>query len=130
MTINSFNKKIGSRIRNMRKEKKLEVEDMLIKLNVSESTYLRMEKGETNTWATHLEKLCEIFEVDEEELLLSKEMYLQINKDKSSGNGSGVVIINNFPENIYENIKKDALENADQKNLITKLKEELEKFKK
>ena len=55
--INNFNKKIGARIRDIRKEKKLEVEDMLVKLNISESTYLRMEKGETNTWATYLERL-------------------------------------------------------------------------
>ncbi len=126
--INNFNKKIGARIRDIRKEKKLEVEDMLVKLNISESTYLRMEKGETNTWATYLERLCTIFEIDEEEMLLTKDQYVQINKGKSSGNSgrNGSVIINQLPENFYENIKNDATLIADLRNEIKSLKKDNE----
>ena len=126
MIINLFNKKIGIRIRDFRKERKIEVEYMLLKLNVSESTYLRIEKGVTNSWANHLEKLCEIFEIKEEELLLSKELFAEITKNKTNSEGNGAVIINNF----YEYIKKEALENRAQKAVILKLTEEIKKLKK
>jgi transcriptional regulator with XRE-family HTH domain len=130
MTITPFNKKIGTRIRDFRKERKIEVEDMLLKLNISESTYLRMEKGETNTWATHLEKLCEIFEIEEEELLLSNELFTEINNFHPNNEANGVVIINNYPDNFYENIKKEVLESNAQKAVIAKLIEEIEILKK
>lgn len=100
MTINLFNKKIGIRIRDFRKERNLEIEDMLLKLNISESTYLRIEKGVTNSWVNHLEKLCEIFEIKEEELLLCKEVFAKITTNKTNSDGNGAVIINNFYEYI------------------------------
>lgn len=125
-----FNKKIGARIRDFRKERKIEVEDILLKLNISESSYLRMEKGETNTWPTHLEKLCEIFEIKEEELLLSNELFIEINNTPPNNEANGVVIINNYHYNFYENIKKAVLENNAQKVVIAKLIEEIEILKK
>lgn len=130
MTIIPFNKKIGARIRDFRKERKIEVEDMLLKLNISESTYLRIENGETNTWTTYLEKLCEIFEINEEEFLLSKERFAEVTKNKMNSDGNGVVIINNYPDNFYENIKKEVLESNVQKAVIAKLIEEIEILKK
>lgn len=132
-SIINFNKKIGARIRDIRKEKKLEIEDMLVKLNVSESTYLRIEKGETSTWSGYLEKICQILEINEEELFLSKDQFVQINKGRTSGdgnNGSGIIIINQAAENFYEYIKNDATTIANLKNENQKLREELKKLNK
>lgn len=130
MTITPFNKKIGTRIREFRKKRKLEVEDILLKLNISESTYLRMEKGETNAWVTHLEKLCEIFEIKEEELLLSSEVFTEIKNIQPNNESNRLLIINNYPDNFYEMLKNEVLESNAQKAVIAKLIEEIEILKK
>lgn len=65
-------KTIGNRIREIRKTKGITQEEISDLLGVSQSTYQRIESGETYSWATHLEKLSEILEFKPENLFSGK----------------------------------------------------------
>lgn len=38
-------------------------------LRISLSAYSRMERGESNSWASHFNKICEVFEIIQEDLV-------------------------------------------------------------
>ncbi|MFB9077574.1 helix-turn-helix domain-containing protein [Flavobacterium procerum] len=38
-------------------------------LHISQSAYARMERGESTSWAIHFNKICEVFEINPEELV-------------------------------------------------------------
>ena len=40
---------------------------------MAESTYLRMERGETATWTSKINDICKLYNIEPEELILSKE---------------------------------------------------------
>ncbi len=65
----AMNKTIGKRIREIRKNKGMSQEELADLLNISQSAYQRIENGDTNSWAAHLEKLSAVLEVKPEELL-------------------------------------------------------------
>ena len=60
---------VANKIRNLRKAKGYSQEEVAERLSISQSAYARIERGESHSWAAHLEKLSEIFEVKPEELL-------------------------------------------------------------
>ena len=61
---------IAEKIRFLRKSKNYSQEEMAEKLCISQSAYARMERGESNSWANHIEKLSEIYEIKLEELFV------------------------------------------------------------
>lgn len=75
---------------------------MAEKLNISYSTYQRIENGETNSWATHLEKISSLLEVSFEEIVIDKEKFIQINNEQSTGYFKSDIIINNLSERLIE----------------------------
>ena len=96
-----MNKAVGEKLKELRKTRGMNLEHILHELNISESTYLRMEKGETATWTSKIDKICEIYEIEPEELLLSKEKYVIIsNFENYNGTISGNV--NNSSEKVFE----------------------------
>ena len=60
---------VANKIRNLRKAKGYSQEEVAERLSISQSAYARIERGESHSWAAHLEKLSEIFEVKPEDLL-------------------------------------------------------------
>lgn len=62
---------ITEMIRLLRKAKNYSQEEMAEKLRISQSAYARMERGESNSWANHIFKLSEIYEIKPEELFAS-----------------------------------------------------------
>jgi transcriptional regulator with XRE-family HTH domain len=74
-------------------------------LIVSLSTYQRIESGETNSWALHLEDISKTLGVSIEEIILDKEKYIQIVKEQSTGY-NGEIIINNLSEKVIELYEK------------------------
>ena len=70
---------IVKRIKTLRKEKGFTQPQMAEKLNIDQSTYARLEQGETNSWAQHLEKLLNIFEVTPEKFFEGIETNVVIN---------------------------------------------------
>jgi len=49
-------------------------------LNVSQSSYARMERGESTSWASRFNKICKVFEIKPEDLVKS-EMNSEKNKE-------------------------------------------------
>lgn len=60
---------VAEKIKRLRKSKGLSQEELAERLNISQSAYARMEKGESNSWINHLEKLSEVFEIRPEEFV-------------------------------------------------------------
>lgn len=64
-----MNKIVASKLKLLRKIKKRSQEDVADYLNISQSSYARMESGESHSWANHILKLCEFFEILPEDLV-------------------------------------------------------------
>ena len=82
---------IVKRIKKLRTEKGFTQPQMAEKLNIDQSTYARLEQGETNSWAQHLEKLLNIFEVTPEKFFEGIETNVVINNHNDctySGNSN------------------------------------------
>lgn len=60
---------IAEKIKKLRKSKNLSQEAVAEKLHISQSAYARIENGESNSWANHLQKLSEILDEKPENFL-------------------------------------------------------------
>lgn len=60
---------IAERIKNLRKARGLTQEEMAEKLHISQSSYARIENGESHSWAYHIKKISDIFEIKPKTLL-------------------------------------------------------------
>ncbi|MEO4006567.1 MULTISPECIES: helix-turn-helix domain-containing protein [unclassified Flavobacterium] len=58
-----MNRTVGAKIRHLRKTRGYSQEEVAEKLNISQSAYARIENGESQSWASHIEQLSTIFEV-------------------------------------------------------------------
>lgn len=65
---------IGNKLRNMRKWKNISQEEVADYLNISQSAYSRIEKGETGSWLNSIDRICDFFEIKPEELLKCEEV--------------------------------------------------------
>lgn len=104
-----MNKSIGEKLKELRKSKGISVEEVCEKLNVSESTYSRMERGETATWISKIDEICDLFKIEPEELILSNEKYIQISKKQKGGSASNITI-NNTADKTFELYERMLLE--------------------
>lgn len=96
-----MNKSVGEKLKELRKASDFSLEDILLKLQISESTYLRMEKGETSTWTTKIDDICDLYNIEPEKLLLSDDKYSLISKNQKGGSASNITI-NHDSEKAYE----------------------------
>jgi len=55
---------IGNKLKKIRQSKNISQEQAADFLHISQSAYARIERGESNSWAIHLNKICNIFEID------------------------------------------------------------------
>lgn len=68
-----MNKKIGQKIRMLRKQRSLTLEDLSHLINISKSALQRIENGESSSWANHIDQLCQVLHIPIEELFIDKE---------------------------------------------------------
>ena len=98
-----MNTSVGKKLKELRKSSGFTLEEICKQLNISPSTYTRMEKGETATWASMIDKICSIYNIEPEELLLSEEKYILINNNQKGGSttltGNS---INNLSEKVID----------------------------
>ena len=99
-----MNDTITKRIKNLRYKKGFSQEDMANELCISQSAYVKLESGKTYTWATHLEKLCEIFEVKPEDIVRQEQVI--INQHQKGGHSNNAYIINQLSEKLIEQYEK------------------------
>ncbi|CAM3765178.1 helix-turn-helix domain-containing protein [Flavobacterium chungbukense] len=64
-----MNKIVGDNLKVLRKSKNMSQEEVADHLQISQSAYARMERGESTSWTIHFIKICEVFEVVPEELV-------------------------------------------------------------
>lgn len=64
-----MNRIVGNNLKTLRKAKNMSQEEVADHLNISQSAYARMERGESTSWAIHFNKICQIFEITPEELV-------------------------------------------------------------
>lgn len=112
-----LSKSIGSKLFELRKQKNWSQEQVADYLNVSRSVYQRVETGQGFSWANHLEKICEIFEIQPEELL--KQDTLVINNNQQGGGGF-IQIVNELSEKIIEQYENRLKEKDEIINLLKK----------
>jgi transcriptional regulator with XRE-family HTH domain len=96
-----MNKSVGEKLKELRKANGFSLEDILQKLQISESTYLRMVKGEASTWITKIDYICKLYTIKTEKLLLSDDKYSLISNNQKGGSVSNITI-NHDSEKAYE----------------------------
>lgn len=64
-----MNRIVGNNLKILRKTKNMSQEEVADHLNISQSAYARMERGESTSWAIHFNKICQVFEISPEELV-------------------------------------------------------------
>ena len=121
---------VAEKIKRFRKAKGFSQEDMADKLSISQSAYARIESGESNSWANHLQKLSEIFEMKPENFF-SDEVNNFSSLDQLGGfafqNVGTITTINSFlSEKLVEQYEERIKELKEQ---VQELKEELKMVK-
>jgi transcriptional regulator with XRE-family HTH domain len=64
-----MNNTIGNKLKMLRKQKGLSQEQVSEQLHISQSAYARIEKGESNSWAMHLDKIATLYDIKPEDLV-------------------------------------------------------------
>lgn len=74
---------VAEKIKRLRKSRGFPQEE---KLHISQSAYARMESGESHSWAAHIEKISEIFDMKPENFFTDESNNLeQENTDQKGG---------------------------------------------
>ncbi|SMC33589.1 helix-turn-helix domain-containing protein [Chryseobacterium sp. YR221] len=123
---------VAEKIKRLRKSKGFSQEEMAEKLHISQSAYARIETGESHSWAAHIEKLSEIFEIKPENFLSDETNNLeQENTDQKGGMAFQFVgtinTINSLSEKLIEQYEGRIEE---LKTQVKELKEEIKILKK
>ena len=89
-----------SKLKYLRKQKGWSQEQASDYLKISQSSYARMESGESHSWARHLDKISEVFDISPEELVKNENVIL--NSDQHGGTSNNALIINQLSEKLIE----------------------------
>lgn len=116
-----MNKVLGNRIKKLRKQRGWSQEETSFKLNISQATYARMEKGETTSWAAHLEKLSEVFNISPDELVKKEATFIN-HLEHNKGQVYNADTINFLSEKIVEQYEKRIIEKDE---LILELRKQI-----
>ena len=97
---------VGEKLKELRKSSGFTLEEIGERLNISTSTYSRMEKGETATWTSMIDKICSIYKIEPEEVLLPKEKYNLIGNEQkgSSINTIAISALSDKAIELYERL--------------------------
>ncbi len=78
-----MNRTVGAKIRHLRKTRGYSQEEVAEKLNISQSAYARIENGESQSWASHIEQLSTIFDVKPKSFLSKQKESSPVKKQKN-----------------------------------------------
>ena len=120
---------VANKIRNLRKAKGYSQEEVAERLSISQSAYARIERGESHSWAAHLEKLSEIFEVKPEELLSDDSNNFNNQEQKGGMAFQFVGTINTINSLSEKLIEQYEVRITELKEEVTSLKEEIKFLK-
>ena len=117
-----MDKLIFKRIKTLRYNAGLSQQEISRKLNISQSTYQRIERGKGSTWSYYLESIASFFGIDE------KELFLDTNHKVDESNQTARIDLNNHQEkmlSLYESLLSEKDKNC---LLLEKLLHEKEKY--
>ncbi len=101
--------KVAKRIKKLRELRGFSQEDIADRLNISRSAYERMENGKSQSWATHLANLADVFEVSPE-YFVKEDTQVQNNESQEGGlslqNNGTINTINYLSEKLIEQYEK------------------------
>jgi transcriptional regulator with XRE-family HTH domain len=89
---------VGNKLKKLRQAKNMSQEEIADYLNISQSAYARMERGESASWATHFNKICDLFQIKPENLVSKQEREFKDSEKESDS----VEIVNQLSEKIIE----------------------------
>jgi len=115
---------LKEKLLNARKEKQFSQQDMAKHLNISQTHYLRKEKGEVEIRDEEWERMAKLLDVDVDDI---KELDSENSIDRSFENVTDVTNSYVGSHNIYCNIPEYLLEN--QQEYINVLKQEIQELK-
>ena len=125
---------IGEKIRSLREKKGFTQEEIAEHLHISPSAYARMERGESNSWASHLERLCSLFDISVSELFNTDHVVFNHKAKGDYAQNNAVnngYIINQLSEKLIDQYEARIAEKnaiiSEQKEQINELKEQLKK---
>ena len=95
-----MNISIGNKLKQQRKNKGMSQEQVADYLHLSQSTYARMQSGESHSWASHIDKICEVFEITPEELVKNEGVI--VNSNQEGGTSTNAIIINQLSGKLIE----------------------------
>ena len=91
---------VGNKLKKLRKAKAWSQEQVADLVCISQSAYARIESGESNSWASHIAKICEVFEISPEELVKNEGVI--VNSNRQGGASTNAIIINQLSEKLVE----------------------------
>ncbi|WP_291115047.1 helix-turn-helix domain-containing protein [Flavobacterium sp. UBA6135] len=111
---------IGNKLKKLRKNKGYSQEEVANLLHNSQSTYARIENGESHSSANHIVKICEVYEITPEELIKSDSVVIG---NIGTNNGVGYAeVVNQLSEKLIEQYELRLKEKDEQiKNLKTQI---------
>ena len=93
-----MNSIVGNKLKQLRKSKDMSQEQVADYLHLSQSAYARIERGESSSWASHANKICEFFKITPEELVTN-----EIGQNKETTDDlNEAFIINQLSDKIVE----------------------------
>lgn len=98
------NKLIGEKLSKLRKTKSWSQEETADYLKITRSVYQRIEAGSGCSWATYLSKICEVFEIQPEELVKNESLVLS--NGQNGGTSNNAIVINQLSEKLIEQYEK------------------------
>ena len=108
---------VGAKIKTLRLQKEWSQQDVADKLNISQSAYAKVERGESKLDVARIIKLSEIFDIEPYELLVPDGKVISINSDNAQG------YVNNY---YYSDLKASQDNHIETlKQMITTLREEV-----
>lgn len=118
-----MNNSIGNKLKSLRKQKGLSQEQVCEHLHISQSAYARIESGESNSWAMHLEKISAFYNIKPEELIKNENVIIG---NIGTNNGVGYAeIVNQLSEKLIE-LYEERIKEKDE--IIAELKARLKKY--
>ena len=119
-----MNTLIANKLKKLRKTHHFSQEQVADKLHITQSTYARIEKGETNSWASYITPICALYNIQPQDLLQQENII--VNQHQKGGNSNNAYIINQLSEQL---IAQYELRLQEKEAIITELKERLRENK-
>ncbi|RUT68235.1 XRE family transcriptional regulator [Flavobacterium cupreum] len=91
-----MNRIVGNKLKKLRQAKDMSQEEVANGLCMSQSAYARIERGESCSWASYMNRICEFFQLTPEELVKDEEEPIAKNNDLIKENKTLNALLNAY----------------------------------